>query len=108
MQTLNYGERARFKNGTDKTFIYRGGLKELLLQAFVKGPLCPRSPSLLFELADFSRASSRSHVVPSRKVHSEVSQGVLQAECLQRHIHTADAALSLEQRADARRSCTSP
>lgn len=44
MQTLNYGERAEFKTGTDKTFISRGGLKqELFLLAFANGPLGPGS-----------------------------------------------------------------
>lgn len=48
MPMLNYGERAKFKNGTDKPFIYRGGLKELLLPAFANGLLHTWFPLQLF------------------------------------------------------------
>lgn len=47
---------------------------ELLLPAFAERPLCPFAA--LPELADFSQASSHSRLIPCRKIHSVVSQGV--------------------------------
>jgi len=95
METRNYGERTKFSDGTDKTFIYRGGLEELLLPL---SPSTPGPPQFL---------SSLTSLVPllAPTLQGDSLRSISRrAACLQRHAPAADTALSLEQQADARRN----
>lgn len=105
MPMLNYGERAKFKNGTDKPFVYRGGLKELLLPAFANGPLHTQFPLQLFPSSTILSCLSSLWRRPSQE---DPRGNVPWAECLRRHGPAAAAALPFEQEADAGARVTAP
>lgn len=100
MPMLNYGERAKFKNGTDKPFIYRGGLKELLLPAFANGPLHSRFPLQLF-------LSSTTSLLPLLTLALALA-GRSMLQCPMGRVPLVSWTFPLEQEADAGAGVTAP
>lgn len=91
MQMPNHQGRAKFKNGTDNPSFIEAGDVFASLCEWAPPPRSASQPFLSSSWASFC-----SHVVPCRKIRSEVSPG-----CLQHHRRAAGTALSLEQPTDS-------